>query len=123
MKVLPALFMLSMAPALIAPARSAQIDLACESGCISADSLQVADAIRVGLARHGVTVMRHTNGRELPLTVTGRITVQGDTVRVAAEFLELEHAIARYTVRARRTDLTVQVLQMGDRFGRAVIEP
>ena len=105
------------------PSRSAQIELACESGCVSADSVLVANAIKAGLSRHGVTVTQQTHGRELPLLVTGRISVQGDTVRVAAEFLELQKEISRYTVRTPRTELSAQVQKMGERFGRAAIRP
>jgi len=123
MNVPTALLILSTAAAVVAPLRSAQIALACESGCATADSVQVADAIRTGLAHHGVTVTQQSLGREFPLLVTGRITIQGDSVRVAAELLELHHEISRYTVLAPRTELSAQVLRMGERFGRALLRP
>lgn len=121
---LTALFGLAAASALLAPSHFTRVALACESGCVSADSLQVAEALRAGLWHTGVTVVARRTAREdLPLLVTGRITVEGGAVRVAAEFLELEREVSRFTVLSPRTDLTTRVERMGERFGRALLHP
>jgi hypothetical protein len=124
MNTLTALLLLGMGSSLPAPARFTRIALACESGCVSADSLQVSDALRAGLSHHGVTVVTRRVAREsLPLLVTGRITVEDGVVRVSAEFVELDREISRYSVRASHQELSAEVQRMGDRFGRALIQP
>lgn len=106
----------------LAPPRFTRVTLSCESGCVSADSVQVAEALRAGLSHQGVTVVVKRTAREdLPLLVNGRITVEGGEVRVTAEFLELEHEVSRYAVLSPRADLTAQVQRMGERFGRALV--
>ena len=100
---LTALFGLATASVLLAPARFTSVALACESGCVTADSVQVAEALRAGLSHTGVTVVvRRAVLNDLPLLVTGRITVQGGEVRVAAEFVELERELSRFTVLSPR---------------------
>ena len=121
---LTAFFALAIAPVVFPSPRFTRVALACESGCVTADSLQVAEALRAGLSHTGVTVVvRRTARDDLPLLVTGRITVEGGEVRVAAEFVELEREVSRYTVLSPRTDLTVHVQRMGERFGRALLHP
>lgn len=123
MKGLTALFGLATASILLAPARFTHVALACESGCVTADSVQVAEALRAGLSHTGVAVVvRRTARYDLPLLVTGRITVEGGEVRVAAEFLELEREVSRFTVLSPRVDLTVHVQRMGERFERALLQ-
>lgn len=121
---LTALFGLAMVSPLLAPARFTRVALACESGCVTADSLQVAEALRAGLSHAGVTVVVRRAARDdLPLLVSGRITVEGGEVRVAAEFVELERDVSRFTVLSSRADLTIRVQRMGERFGQALLHP
>src|SRR3954471_11437944 len=95
MNMLAAALILSATAATVPPVRSAQIIMTCESGCSTADSVQVTDAIRSGLAHNGVAMVQ-SDSREYPLLVTGRITVEGNVVLVAAEFTELQKVISRY---------------------------
>lgn len=119
-----AVALLTMASHVAAPSRFTRVALACESGCVTADSLVVTEALRAGLAHHGVTVVALRTARDnLPLMVTGRITVEGGVVRVSAELVELEHEISRYSLLAPRKELTAQVQRMGERFGRALLLP
>ena len=118
------MFGLAAASFLLAPGRFTRVALACESGCVTADSLQVVEALRAGLSHAGVTVVvRRAARNDLPLLVTGRITVEGGNVRVAAEFVELEREVSRLTVLAPRADLATHVQRMGARFGRALLDP
>ena len=104
--------------------RAARVALACESGCSSADSLQVAEALRVGLGRYGVAVRPQFAGdRNLPLIVSGRITSDSGRVRVSAEIIEGSAEVARYALDAEHRDLSNQVQRMGERFARAIARP
>ena len=124
MNPLTALLLLAMASEQSVPSRFTRVALACESGCVSADSLQVTDALRAGLSHHGVTVVTQRTAREnLPLLVTGRITVEDGTIRVSAELMEVDYEISRYSLVAQRQELSAQVQRMGERFGRALIRP
>ncbi|MEO8620631.1 MAG: hypothetical protein ABI625_06175 [bacterium] len=116
-------FIASVAASTVSP-RYTELALACGSGCVSDDSLQVAAALRAGLAHEGVTVVQGRTARDnLPLLVSGRITVEGSTIRVSAELLEVDRAVSRYAVAVSRENLSAQVRRMGERFGRALFTP
>jgi hypothetical protein len=119
----PFLFLATVAAGMLSP-RYTELALACDSGCVSEDSVQVAEALRVGLAHEGVTVVRARTAHDnLPLLVSGRIKVEGRTVRVSAELLEVDRSVSRYSVVATREEVAAQVRRMGERFGRALLQP
>ena len=123
--------------------RAVSVDLVCDSGCVSADSLEVVTALRAGLtqskfgASNGRAVMvrgriESSSARSgpiatppvspLPLSVTGRITLEAGQVRLAAELFEGQRAVARDTILVSREDVPVQVKRVGVRLGTALSE-
>ncbi len=105
--------------------RYAELALTCDGGCTTADSALVAEALRVGLAHEGVTVVQARSAKDnLPLVVSARIKVEGQTIRVFAELLELDRSesrsVSRYALAAPREDVPAQLRRVGERFGRAL---
>jgi hypothetical protein len=128
---------------LVAQQRAVSVDLVCNAGCLSADSLEVVTALRAGLAQSkfgasgGRAVMvrgrvESSSARSgpiatapvspLPLSVTGRISLEAGQVRLAAEFFEGQRAVARDTLLVSREDMPVQVKRLGVRLGTALSE-